>query len=170
MKELKSNWFIVIIVALLLQSCNKYDAKNKLTKEYEELKKANWFIGDWENITNEMEMKEIWKQKNDSCFSAESFVTVKKDTVFYEKVDLLQRNDSLFYIVSVKEQNNEKPVSFYMTKATENELVFENPKHDYPNKITYKKMTSDSLVASISGLKDGKVSSETFPMKKHIQN
>ena len=138
----------------------------KTKKKYLQLENANWFIGRWENATPEMTFTEIWKKANDSTYTAESFVLVSKDTVFYESVDLLQKNDSLFYTVSVRNQNNEKPVSFYLTNATESELVFENPKHDFPNKITYTKITNDSLVASISGLKDGKLSNETFPMKK----
>jgi hypothetical protein len=46
-------------------------------------------------------------------------------------------------------------------------LVFENPKHDYPKKITYTKINDDSLVAEISGILDGKPSSEKFSMKKN---
>jgi len=130
------------------------------------LEQAKWFLGDWENRTNEGNFREIWKQVNDSSYAAESFISVGKDTVFYEKVDLIQRNDSLFYIVSVKDQNKEQPVSFYMTKATASELVFENPKHDFPTAITYTKITTDSIVAGISGMKDGKKMSESFPMHK----
>jgi hypothetical protein len=157
----------LLMLVIVSESCKKEESKTKASpKQYSQLQKANWFLGNWENTTKEMEMKELWRKENDSCFKAQSFVTVQKDTVFYEKVDLVQRNDSLFYIVSVRDQNKEKPVSFYMTKATEKELVFENPKHDFPTKITYTKITNDSMVASIFGLKDGKASSETFPMKK----
>lgn len=165
--KIAKSLFTLLIVMVVLQSCKKEEPKAILAaKKYTQLQKANWFLGTWENATKEMTMKEIWKQETDSSFFAESFVIVQKDTVFYEKVDLVQRNDSLFYVVSVKNQNNEKPVSFYLTTATERELVFENPKHDFPNTITYTKITNDSLVASISGLKDGKLSKETFPMKK----
>jgi len=138
----------------------------KTKKEFNQLKKANWFIGSWENISKEATFKEIWKTKNDSSFVGESFVIVEKDTVFYEKIDLFESNDSLSYKVSVKDQNKEKPVSFYLTKSDDKELTFENPKHDFPNKIVYTKITNDSLVAVIYGKKDGKVMKETFPMKK----
>lgn len=32
-------------------------------------------------------------------------------------------------------------------------MVFENPAHDYPNKIVYQKVGNDSLVAEIFGKK-----------------
>jgi hypothetical protein len=107
-----------------MTSCKKESQKEvleiKLKKEFNQLKKANWFIGNWENFSKEATFKEIWKTKNDSSFVGESFVIVEKDTVFYEKIDLFQSNDSLFYKVSVKDQNKEKPVSFYLTKSNEN--------------------------------------------------
>jgi hypothetical protein len=156
-------FFIVLIFTI---SCKKESEVEvfgiKIQKKYSQLEKAKWFLGHWENVTKEFITKEIWTQKNDSVLWAESFITVAKDTVFYEKVDLIERNDSLFYIVSVRDQNKEKPVSFYLTKATDTQLVFENPKHDFPNKIVYTKITSDSLVATIYGSKK----SEEFPMKR----
>lgn len=81
-------------------------------------------------------------------------------------MDLFQKSDSLILKISVKDQNNEKPVSFYLTKSNDNQLVFENPKHDFPNKIVYNKINSDSIVATIEGIKNGKTQSEAFPMKR----
>lgn len=167
---MKKALLITLLSIILMTSCKKESQIEvlgiKTKKEFNILKKANWFIGSWQNSSKEATFKEIWKTKNDSSFVGESFVIVEKDTVFYEKVDLFELNDSLFYKVSIKDQNKEKPVSFYLTKSNENELTFENPKHDFPTKIVYTKITKDSLVATIYGKKGGKEMSETFPMKK----
>ncbi|WP_307293758.1 hypothetical protein [Flavobacterium sp. SORGH_AS_0622] len=45
-------------------------------------------------------------------------------------------------------------------------MVFENPKHDYPQKITYTKGPNNTLTAEISGKLNGKPSSEKFVMTK----
>lgn len=167
---MKKTLLITLLSIILMTSCKKESQIEvfgiKTKKEFNQLKKANWFIGSWENISKEATFKEIWKTENDSSFVGESFVIVEKDTVFYEKIDLFESNDSLFYKVSVKDQNKEKPVSFYLTKSDDKELTFENPKHDFPTKIVYTKITNDSLVAVIYGKKDGKEMKETFPMKK----
>jgi len=167
---MKKVLLFTLVSIILLSSCKKESQKEVLEikpkKEFNQLKKANWFLGNWENISKEATFKEIWKTKNDSSFVGESFVIVEKDTVFYEKMDLFELNDSLFYKVSVKDQNKEKPVLFYLTKSDDKEVTFENPKHDFPTKIVYTKITNDSLVAAIYGKKDGKEMSETFPMKK----
>ena len=78
-----------------------------------------------------------------------------------------QKGEELTYSAAVKGQNNDKPVAFKLTTQTEKQLVFENPKHDYPQKISYTQITSDSLVAKISGIQQGKPSSEQFSMKKN---
>lgn len=162
------NVIIVIFVALTITfSCKQVESKPEIeTKQYLKLENAKWFLGNWENVTKESVSREIWTQKNDSTLFAESFTTVEKDTVFYEKVDLIERNDSLLYIVSVRDQNKEKPVTFYSTKSTKNQLVFENPKHDFPNKIEYNKVGSDSIFAKIYGTDKGKEVTVDFPMKR----
>lgn len=166
MKSTKS-FLLFLFSATIIISCKKQDEKENSIKEYKQLKKASWFLGKWENSSKEALFKENWSQKSDSSYFAESIVIVEKDTVFYEKMDLYQVQDSLIMKISVKDQNKEKPVSFYMTKSSEKELVFENPKHDFPTKIVYTKITNDSMVGAIYGKKDGKEMSELFPMKKN---
>ena len=92
----------------------------------------------------------------------ESYFINGKDTLFAEIVRLEQQENDLFYIVSVPNQNEEKPVAFKLTSSTSDYLVFENPAHDFPKKITYKLVNKDSLYAEISG--DGK--KQGFPFKK----
>ncbi len=145
---------------LLIISCKKE------TKSFSQLEKANWFLGEWKNPTPNAHFTEIWTKENDSIYKAKSFVTIKKDTVFYENIILEQKNDSLFYTVSVKAQKKEQPVSFYLTTSSANQLIFENPKHDYPNKIIYTKITNNNILAEISGIQNGKKIKESFPMKR----
>lgn len=147
-------------------SCKDERANQNLSSKKNLLEQANWFLGSWQNKSNRGDFYENWSRINDSLYQAESFVLVKKDTVFYEQVRLMQKNDSLYMIVSVRNQNKEKPVSFYLTQNLKNKLTFENPKHDFPTKIIYKKVANDSMVASIEGLQNGKRVEEYFPMKK----
>ena len=77
-----------------------------------------------------------------------------------------ERNGEVYYVPTVKTQNAGKAVEFKMTYSTDKEWVFENPQHDFPQKITYTMITGDSLVAEISGTIEGQLRSEKFPMKK----
>lgn len=148
----------------LLASCGKTAVTSKQAGE---MAKAEWLLGTWGLKTPKGELTEKWAKANDTVMLGKShFVVGGKDTVFQESIRLEQTNGKLAYVVTVPGQNGEKPVRFGMTSSTENQLVFENPQHDFPTKIVYNKFGNDSLVAEISGMKKGKPASQQFPMKK----
>lgn len=154
--------FLLIGSILVLTAC-----QNKSTHKFDKLEKMNWLVGQWENKIPQGLLTEVWTKDNDSTFSGKSyFIKEQKDTIHYETIVLRQVKDDLIYQATVKGQNNDEPVDFKLTSDTDNNFVFENPKHDYPQKIVYKKVKDNSLVATISGLQQGKQSSESYPMSK----
>jgi hypothetical protein len=151
----------LILLLLAIVSCKKSDANEK-----DKIKLSHWLLGNWENKSADGNLSETWKKVNDSTFQAQSYFIKDKDTLHFESIDLQQKGENLTYNATVKGQNNDKSVTFKLTNSTEKQLVFENPKHDYPKKISYTQITDDSLVAEISGILEGKPSSEKFSMKK----
>ncbi|WP_426091591.1 DUF6265 family protein [Flavobacterium sp. DSR3-2] len=149
------------LLLLAFVSCKNSDANEK-----EKIKAANWLLGNWESKSVEGNLTETWEKVNDSTFQAQSYFIKEKDTLHFESITLQQKGDKLTYSATVKGQNNDKAVTFKLTTGTEKQMVFENPKHDYPKKIIYTQITKDSLVANISGIQQGKPSSEQFSMKK----
>jgi len=152
---------ILLFTSILLFSCGS----KKEEKKFPLIEKANWFLGEWENHSKMGDFTENWEKLSDSTFMGISLIKQGKDTLFYENVVLEQKNDSLFYNVSIKE-NKDDITSFYLTSFTDKQLVFENPKHDFPTKIIYNLISSDSISASIHGKVKGIEQSETFPMTK----
>jgi hypothetical protein len=167
----KSTLLSAAIIATIIISC-KQNKKETVTvpetetKSYANLEKVNWLVGSWGHTSPEGTLAENWVQANDSLYKGESFFIVGKDTVFAEYIDLGESNGKLTCTVSVKGHNNEKPVPFGMTSINDKTIVFENPSHDFPSKITYNKINNDSLVAVITGVQKGKPASETFAMKR----
>jgi hypothetical protein len=151
----------LILLLLAIVSC-----KNSEATEKDKIKSSKWLLGKWETKTVDGILSESWKQLNDSTFQGNSFFIKGKDTLHFESIVLQQKGEELIYSATVKGQNENKAVAFKMTSGTEKQLIFENPKHDYPQKITYSLINKDSLVASISGVQLGKTSSEKFGMKK----
>lgn len=152
---------IPALFLVLLLSC-----QNNSEKKFDKLEKLNWLIGKWEKKLPEGILTETWTKKNDSTYTATSFFIIDKDTVHSESIELTQLKEELIYRPTVKGQNNDEPVDFKLSSDNENTFAFENPKHDYPQKIVYKKVNEKNLVATISGIQQGKQSSESYPMKK----
>lgn len=152
---------IAIISVVLLFSCQK-----KTDKNYEKLNKMNWLQGQWEQKLPEGVLVENWKIENDSTYSGQTFFITSKDTVHYESIKLIQNGEELTYIATVTGQNNDQPVAFKLTSESDKIFDFENPTHDYPQKISYKKVSATQLSATISGKQQGKSSQESYTMTK----
>ena len=148
----------------LLGACgNKSEAA---AASYDHIKNIEWLAGDWQSVLAGRGPSESWKKINDSTLAGKAIFVVEKDTVFSEGLNLEERNHQLLYVPTVKDQNNNQPVTFTLTSLSQTEWVFENPAHDFPQKITYKRMGNDSIVAGISGIDRGQPRTEVFAMKR----
>jgi hypothetical protein len=150
---------LILVITLTFASCQKSKVVSKIVV-------ADWLLGNWENKSPDGNLFESWKKVNDSLFIGESYFIKGKDTLHFEKIQMKQKGEILYYIATVKGQNNDKPVTFIHNDTIEKQLVFENPKHDFPQKIMYSRITKDSIAIQISGIQQGKPSSERFSMKK----
>ncbi|POY41066.1 hypothetical protein C3L50_00625 [Flavobacterium alvei] len=148
-----------LLMLLFLASCKK-------SKEVSKIVGNDWLVGNWENKSDEGNLSETWTKVNDSIFEGEAYFIKEKDNLHAEKMQLQQKGETLLYIATVKGQNNDKPITFRHNDTIVKQLVFENPKHDFPQKISYSKITKDSIVIEVSGIQQGKPSSERYSMKK----
>jgi len=131
-----------------------------------EIKKVEWLIGSWENKTSRGSIYETWTKISKNEFSGKNYVLKEKDTIVFETLRLAQEQGRLFYIPTVKNQNDGFPVRFASKTISDTAMVFENSRHDFPQIISYTKISTDSLVAEISGMKNGQKREQTFPMKR----
>jgi len=136
------------------------------TKQINNIKKAEWLIGNWENKTPKGNIYETWSKASDNELTGKSYIVKEKDSIIFEKIRLVQEQYGLFYIPTVKNQNDNLPVRFAFKTISETQLIFENIQHDFPQIISYTKISADSLVAEISGTKNGQERKQTFPMKR----
>jgi hypothetical protein len=84
------------------------------------------------------------------------------DTAFVEKLKLVIKDDNIYYVADIVE--NKQPVYFRFTSLTNDGFVCENPQHDFPKKISYRK-DGEKIMATISG--DGKSIDYLFERASH---
>ncbi|WP_339654487.1 DUF6265 family protein [Flavobacterium frigidarium] len=154
----------LLLLILPFIACKKSgkDSNN----EKEKMKAARFLIGNWEMITQDGHLKELWDKQNDSIYIGQSYFIKAKDTIHFEKIQLEQKGDILTYTTIIKGQNNDKPISFMLMDYQENKVVFENKANDYPQKITYSQNQKGNLVTELAGIQSGKTSTERYEMKK----
>jgi len=148
----------LFIIMLVFYACSpKQDIK---------LSQLNWIKGTWMMQGKEGIFIEHWEADTDSSLKGKGFfISKEKDTGFSEQLWMVNRNDTLFY-KTITVHNGIQPVYFTETKFNEDEIIFENPYHDFPQKIHYTKINKDSLVITVSGMEDGNQRKEQFFLKR----
>ncbi|MFY7900600.1 MAG: DUF6265 family protein [Chitinophagaceae bacterium] len=137
-----------------------------ITNQKSDIKKANWLLGTWENKSQRGNIFETWTKINNQELFGKSYMLKEKDTIVFETIQLVQEQNNVWYIPTVTNQNNNMPVKFSAKIVEDNTIVFENLQHDFPQLISYTKINADSLVAEISGIKNGMERKQKFPMKR----
>ncbi len=105
--------------------------------------------GTWMMKTPRSIIFESWQQANDTLMQVTSYRLKGIDMQLQERIAVTINNGGIYYTSLVEGQNNGQAISFRLTRATENEFVFENPQHDFPKRIVYKIAAADSLHAFI---------------------
>ena len=123
-----------------------------------------WLEGKWTGAADEMAFYEEWQSIDGNSMSGKGGATSGMDTVFSEKLKMEQRGEDLFYIPSVQE--NGGAVDFKFTGYKNDSIVFENPQHDFPQRIVYFRLPNDKLYACIDGIEKGKYNRIAFSYQK----
>jgi hypothetical protein len=121
-----------------------------------------WMTGNWKiNMGNNMIVEE-WHIADDSTLTGRSyFVKNGTDTIPQETIELSYRKGEWYYIPTLKNQNNAQPVPFKIIFLKGTEFISENPAHDFPQRIAYRRI-KNQLFASIEGRRNGKYGKQNF--------
>ncbi|MGL2993576.1 DUF6265 family protein [Flavobacterium sp. TSSA_36] len=136
------------------------------TSNNEKMASCKWLVGNWKSKSDQGVLEENWKSLNDSTLQGTSFFIKDKDTLHHEAMVLQEIKNELVYKATIKGENNDEAISFLLISMKEKHLVFENAKHDFPQKISYQVLNDSTLSAKISGVLDGKPVTETYTLQK----
>lgn len=112
-------------------------------------KKLYVLEGTWKMDGKRGAVYEEWKKLDRNTLAGRSYILINSDTIVNETIKLANLKAGIFYTATVAKQNNNQPVAFKMTQVEDDKFVFENPEHDFPKRIIYKLVTTDSLHAII---------------------
>ncbi|HEX5965503.1 MAG TPA: DUF6265 family protein [Pyrinomonadaceae bacterium] len=107
----------------------------------------SWISGDWQTAPGgRRQIEEHWTAAAAGSMMGVSRTIVGDKTVEFEYLRIEQRADGIYYVAHPKARC--PGTDFKLTRASATEAVFENPQHDFPKRIIYRK-TDDGLTASI---------------------
>jgi hypothetical protein len=127
------------------------------------ISKFGWMSGCWERVdkAKSLLISENWMRPAGTSMLGTGR-TVRNDvTVDYEFMRIEIRGMDYYFVAQPK--SNEAETAFKLTSSQPNSAVFEDPTHDFPQRISYRLTTPDKLDARIEGTRNGKVSGMDFP-------
>ncbi|HEU4710546.1 MAG TPA: DUF6265 family protein [Pyrinomonadaceae bacterium] len=144
-----------LIIAAAILSAN-------LTAQTSTISDVSWIAGDWQTPAGgRRQIEEHWTTAAGGSMMGVSRTIAGDKTVEFEYLRIEQRADGVYYVAHPKARC--PGTDFKLTRASATEAVFENPQHDFPKRIIYRK-TDDGLTASIDGGEGSKAMS--FPFKR----
>ena len=98
----------------------------------------HWLAGTWEiPRPNGSSRLETWESKNPNALSGKGLKVMQGDTTYLESIELYSDQNAIWYTPTVPDQNNQQPVPFKLVSVINHQYIFENPEHDFPQRIVY---------------------------------
>jgi hypothetical protein len=121
---------------------------------------VQWLQGCWAAATPGRIIEENWTSPRGGSMIGVSRTITGDSLAGYEIVILRQRDSTLEYEAHPSGQ----PVATFTARtASATGVVFENPMHDFPQRVGYRRVGQDSLVAYIEGVMGGRNRRMEFP-------
>lgn len=120
-----------------------------------------WLAGTWEFERGERHVTEHWEAQRGGTMIGLSRTVVRERTVAHEF--LLLRTEADGTVNYVAKPSGQREAAFRLVRASATEAVFENPEHDFPQRILYTLKADGALLAAIEGTKNGQERRTVFP-------
>lgn len=144
---------LLIAVAVLGLGASSTDPGARVTQ-------VAWLAGCWEQAAGPRLVEEQWTRPRGGLMLG-SGRTVRADTlVEYEQTRIFERGGRLVYGAN---PSGQAPAEFESIELSDSSVTFENPTHDFPQRVIYRRRGADSLIGRVEGTHGGKVRGVDFP-------
>ncbi len=129
-----------------------------------ELGAAAWLAGCWSSLEGEAGSGELWTEPAGDSMLGLSRSVHDGRTVAVEYLRIQRREDARIELVALPLGQAE--TRFSLRESGPGLLVFENPDHDFPQRVIYRLEAPGRLAAAIEGRIDGQPRRVDFPMRR----
>lgn len=147
------------LICLLLCTGMCIAGQNKVSK----LSDLAGMAGCWErnDKARSMFISEQWMKPAGTSILGMGRTVKNGATIDHEFMRIEERADGLYFVAKPSASNEE--TEFKLIRFKPGEVIFENPEHDFPQRVIYK-FDPDKLTGRIEGNNKGKFLAVAFPM------
>jgi hypothetical protein len=125
--------------------------------------RVKWLQGCWQTTRGEATIEEHWMAPRGGTMLGMGRTVRGGKIAEYELVLIKEQGAALAYEAHPSGQPS---ATFLSTTASDTSVVFENPKHDFPQRVGYQRDGSEGLQAWIDGEVNGKARRVDFAYRR----
>ena len=129
-----------------------------------DISRLGWMSGCWAYDDAEPGSGEYWMPPVGGTMFAVSRSIRDSRTVAFEYLRIEESAEGSLALFA--SPSGQSPARFDMVSLTNNEVVFENPEHDFPQRIIYRLAQDSRLIGRIERQFNGRPKSIDFPMSR----
>lgn len=137
-------------------ACEKLYVEFKSNVKGDTLDSLKWLSGHWAGNESGDRTEEYWMEPLGGVMPGMNRTVKKSGGVFYEYIRIEKTPEGIVYNASPMGKNL---TAFPMVSLEKGKVIFENPRHDYPQRIIYQLDEKGALKARIEGVVNGKTES-----------
>ena len=122
-----------------------------------------WLSGCWASDGEKGSVREVWMKPEGKMMLGMSHSVQDGKTREYEFIRIVEEENGDIFLVA--NPSGQKEARFKLIIVNGHEARFENPKHDFPQRISYRR-DGDSLIGRIEGVSKGSERAVDFPLRR----
>jgi hypothetical protein len=123
-----------------------------------------WLAGCWAAEGAEAGSGEHWMPPAGGTLIGISRRVKGGRTVAWELMQIRETADGRLQFVALP--SGQRETTFTALQVSDTEAVFENPAHDFPQRVIYRRVGKDRLAARIEGQRQGVARAMEFPLRR----
>jgi hypothetical protein len=127
------------------------------------VEQVGWLAGCWARTSGSRVVEEQWMRPRGGLMLGAGRTVEGDSLIEFEQVRVHERDGRLIYAAAPSGQT---PAEFTSLAVTDSSITFENLTHDFPQRILYRRIGADSLVARVEGMRGGKLRGVDFPYSR----
>ncbi len=123
-----------------------------------------WLKGCWTSNRNGRAITEHWLKPAGGTMLGISRTVADGKTVEFEFMQIREETGGGIFFIA--KPSGQPEATFKLIKGSAREVIFENPQHDFPQRVIYRLQDDGSLLGRIEGVSKGKEKAVDFPMNR----
>jgi len=124
----------------------------------------SWLAGCWEGQTKGREVTEQWMKPGGGIMLGMARTVAQGKAAEFEFTQIREDKDGAIYYVA--KPSGQAEASFKLINLENKEAVFENPQHDFPQRIIYRLQPDGLLFARVEATVKGQLRGIDYPYKR----